>query len=72
MSVNTHGSHFGPPSQLIDVAQFIQSTLSCTHSVSDTEAWLQLSEDQRNAVAIECKCVHASVYDTSLSLMSEK
>jgi hypothetical protein len=51
-----HESHIGPPSDLINIADFIQeaSDLEST-SVAVKDRWNNLSEDRKTAIATECR-----------------
>jgi snRNA-activating protein complex subunit 3 len=68
---HAHESHFGPPSELIHISNFITQAIelenrapipcttfdTATTSILGKDAWLQLPEDSRNEIASECRCV---------------
>jgi snRNA-activating protein complex subunit 3 len=51
---HSYENQFGPPSDLIDVAQFIQST---TVAAPDSAFWEQLPNDTKTTIEAECRCV---------------
>lgn len=63
-----HESHFGPTSELIDIAQFLRSVQpdsGCTSSQSSDnirgcaqEEWSTLSDETKRAIQAECRYVH--------------
>jgi hypothetical protein len=63
MNGYAHESHFGPPSELIDVARFILSAFTSSSSVLSTvsDSWKEVSEVQRDVIANECRSVRSTL-----------
>ncbi|KAH7929861.1 hypothetical protein BV22DRAFT_1056084 [Leucogyrophana mollusca] len=51
-----HESHFGPPSEPINIAKFLQdaATVELEPDVASNPHWQELSQEQRDAVEAEC------------------
>jgi snRNA-activating protein complex subunit 3 len=68
-----HESHFGPPSEPIQISSFIQQVIDLESrtpmpcetfntarvSLLGQDPWTQLSEEQRNEIASDCRRVTA-------------